>query len=621
MLDSPNGSESWRVGSIFDITWKSSQVNNIKLEYTVDDGLKWNIINGYTQASIGKYNWEIPNTPGTQCRVKITDIDDSLVWDQSDNLFNILAAKSLLLKSLNGGENVKSNGKFVIGWESQQISQVAVEFSINGGETWSLIATIDASTGTYIWDVPGNVTNQGKIRIFDAQDTTLKDQSQGVFTIYEYPTAITGSKMFSFSGKAISDYRMIGKPGSSSSKTIINYMSPGTFMEDYSVFDDNGTVSTNKTDYLLPYTDVFNPGRAYWILSTKPVKFGDDTEPAISTNEYGNYAIPLNPTWTMITNPFEKTVDWDRVRQENGLAQNTLLHAFNEAWTTSAILAPFTGYYFYNTTGLTHLKVPYDPNGSLQKSGPAEGVIQLNGKVLSIDAVQDARSMSKLQVSIDPNSTVDYDTTDYFAAPSTFEEVSITINSPELRTAYKRLQAESRPMSDNGLTFDIQFHNVSGNQTNLNVSGLDLFPDEEVFIYDTQIRKFYDLKETRSIIVPAHVKNRKYSLLIGTRSFIDSEKEKNTVSEFALMQNYPNPFNPQTVITYSIKEPANVTLSVYDVSGSLIGRLVDGYRSEGYHEAVFDAKNLASGVYIYQLDVRNGDNTVYTETRKMSLLK
>lgn len=617
----PNGPETFYGNSIENITWTSTDVANVKIEYTINNGTNWTTIINSTPAAAGTYAWTVPNIIGSDCRIRISDVLNSQISDQSDNLFNILKAKTLTLKSPVGGEGAKANGKFQIRWESQQVSQVTIEFSASGGATWGPVETVAAATGSYIWSVPGNVTNQGKIRIMDVQNNAIKDQSTQVFSIYQYPETFAGAKSFSFGGNKLSDYRMIGKPGVRSPKKIIYYMSPGNWLEDYSVYGDNGTISSNVIDYLYPYTDDFIPGMAYWILSLKPVTFGSETDLTLPVSDYGIFEIPLNTTWTLITNPFDRTVNWDRVKQENGLAQNTLLHAFNGTWTNSATLVPFTGYYFYNTTGLTHLKVPYDPNGSLQKSGPCEGVIQLNGKVLSIDAVQDARSMSKLQVSIDPNSTVDYDTTDYFAAPSTFEEVSITINSPQLRTAYKRLQAESRPMSDKGLTFDIQFHNVSGNQTNLNFSGLDQFPDKEVFLYDTQIRKFYNLKETRSIIVPAHVKNRKYSLLIGTNSFIDSEKEKNTISEFALMQNYPNPFNPQTVITYSLKEPANVTLSVYDISGSLVGRLVDGYKSEGYHEAVFDAKNLGSGVYIYRLVVRNGDNSVYTETRKMSLLK
>ncbi len=110
-------------------------------------------------------------------------------------------------------------------------------------------------------------------------------------------------------------------------------------------------------------------------------------------------------------------------------------------------------------------------------------------------------------------------------------------------------------------------------------------------------------------------------MLIGKSSFIESEKAKNIVNEYSLLQNYPNPFNPKTVIMYSLKAPSNVVLTVYDITGSIVANLVDGYLSEGYHEAVFNADNLASGIYIYRLEVKNGNNMVYSSTKKMVVTK
>ncbi len=76
--------------------------------------------------------------------------------------------------------------------------------------------------------------------------------------------------------------------------------------------------------------------------------------------------------------------------------------------------------------------------------------------------------------------------------------------------------------------------------------------------------------------------------------------------DFVLLQNYPNPFNPETHIDFSTDRSGNVKLTVYDVRGTLICRLVDSYLPAGQHEAVWQGKDenskmVASGIYFYVL--------------------
>ncbi|MCH8568728.1 MAG: T9SS type A sorting domain-containing protein [Balneolales bacterium] len=92
----------------------------------------------------------------------------------------------------------------------------------------------------------------------------------------------------------------------------------------------------------------------------------------------------------------------------------------------------------------------------------------------------------------------------------------------------------------------------------------------------------------------------------------------------ALDQNYPNPFNPTTQIRYHLPEEANVRLEVFNVMGQRVATLQNGHQTPGTHNIAFDGSRLASGMYIYRLQVlnRNGNtagNTVLT--RKMMLIK
>jgi flagellar hook assembly protein FlgD len=89
----------------------------------------------------------------------------------------------------------------------------------------------------------------------------------------------------------------------------------------------------------------------------------------------------------------------------------------------------------------------------------------------------------------------------------------------------------------------------------------------------------------------------------------------------SLVQNFPNPFNPQTTLAYSLKEPGNVTLSIYDVAGRRIRELVSAQRPAGAYKVVWDGTDskgskVASGVYFYKLVAGS-----FTDTKKMVMLK
>ncbi len=87
--------------------------------------------------------------------------------------------------------------------------------------------------------------------------------------------------------------------------------------------------------------------------------------------------------------------------------------------------------------------------------------------------------------------------------------------------------------------------------------------------------------------------------------------------EYALHQNYPNPFNPSTTITFDLPVTSVVSLKVYNILGQEVSTLLDGVQLEGgVHIATFNASNIPSGVYFYQL--RAGS---FTATRKLMLMK
>jgi predicted GH43/DUF377 family glycosyl hydrolase len=99
-------------------------------------------------------------------------------------------------------------------------------------------------------------------------------------------------------------------------------------------------------------------------------------------------------------------------------------------------------------------------------------------------------------------------------------------------------------------------------------------------------------------------------------SGIYHELSANLPSRFALMQNYPNPFNPTTTIKFTIPKSEYVELKVFNLLGKEVTTLVSNKLTPGNHTYRFDGKNLASGIYYYQIVTRR-----YMEVKKMILLR
>jgi hypothetical protein len=116
----------------------------------------------------------------------------------------------------------------------------------------------------------------------------------------------------------------------------------------------------------------------------------------------------------------------------------------------------------------------------------------------------------------------------------------------------------------------------------------------------------------KSTSYPYHTEN----LIAVSEHPLDVEVDDNIVKSFELLQNYPNPFNPITKIKYSILQSSFVILKVFDILGNDIETLVREEKQSGIYEVEFNAFNLSSGIYFYQLQA--GD---FISTKKLVLLK
>jgi hypothetical protein len=97
---------------------------------------------------------------------------------------------------------------------------------------------------------------------------------------------------------------------------------------------------------------------------------------------------------------------------------------------------------------------------------------------------------------------------------------------------------------------------------------------------------------------------------------IEQRVNRELPQSFTLKQNYPNPFNPSTTIEFVLPKASFVTLKIYSLLGKEVATLVAEQQSAGIHKFNWDARGLASGVYLYRLQAGE-----FTQIRKLVLIR
>ena len=90
---------------------------------------------------------------------------------------------------------------------------------------------------------------------------------------------------------------------------------------------------------------------------------------------------------------------------------------------------------------------------------------------------------------------------------------------------------------------------------------------------------------------------------------------------YALSQNFPNPFNPATMIEFQLPAAGRIRLVVMDILGREVATLLDEERGAGTHRLQWNARSMASGVYIYRLEAWSGGTRTFQDVKRMVLIR
>jgi hypothetical protein len=334
--------------------------------------------------------------------------------------------------------------------------------------------------------------------------------------------------------------------------------------------------------------------------------------------------VNLQLGWNIISNPFERSVAWSDVVKVNSLLANSVIYDWkNGAWAQVSTMTPYSAYYYLNVTNAASISIPYDPAGSLTKTAKEQDNIPYVSKqAVQLSLSSNGKNVASVYAGFDSTSCTDYDGKDYFAPPSAFAMAGLVIENDAQHMPIKRLYIDHRKEVGAGQIFNLVIQNNTNSVSYLYANGMQSLPNDEVYLYNLKSHMSFNLKQAQQIPISSGSESVRYQLVIGPKTYLQTNGVPIAPTDFMLSQNYPNPFNPSTTIRYGLPSTSHVSILIYNTLGQQVADLINGEQSEGWHEVLWMA-NVTTGLYFYRLEAVNINkpNNRFVQVRKMLLLR
>ncbi len=511
---------------------------------------------------------------------------------------------------------------YPVRWSSANLTgNVTIGLSTNGGGSYTSLGDFPNS-GSATVTVPSSTAASAncKLRISATSAPAVFGES-GIFTIVSgtLPSTVQLSTSFSFPAQPTSStsYRLVSYPGNVGTTTL-GQMISGSSPYDWRVYRDNG----NASDFLVEFSagSTLAVGEGYWLIAKGTYSLSKSVT-AVSLSSDATYSIPLYSGWNIIGNPFLTGMSWSSVLAANGITPTaaTRIQQYDGSYSESATLAPYSGYYFFNTNNLSALKIPYPFGGKVEVVNPAPPVAWKVQLKFSSDINEDSENY----VGIAPSAKEGIDDLEGHKPPLFMDQGFLYFERPEWDTTYSLFSSDFRPSMDDGQVWNFTVRNPRRSVGSIRFSGLECVPPEfDIKLVNLSNTSPVDLRSCPVYSFRATDERTRFKLIVGRKQFLDGELATFVPAEYELLQNYPNPFNSSTTIMVRIPGERRVRLEVISLLGQTVRTLLDGWCKPGTYSVVWDGCDdrgggVASGVYFYRL-VSQGEPV---QTRKLTILK
>ncbi len=395
-------------------------------------------------------------------------------------------------------------------------------------------------------------------------------------------------------------------------------------------------LTTKYAEFPSDKFNSFKRGEAYWLITRGEFDLTPGTATIVPVQNY--YPVKIGPGYSIVGNPFPYRVSWKNSFHDS--VQNVIWGFDGTTFKAESLsMAPFTGYFvknlskdsvtlFINPQDITDLK----KNGLARNSSIASAMSDGEWRV-GIAARSGKVSDADNYAGVKPGADAEYDANDVSEPPPTpTDYVIVRFTNREWKRQPGTYAVDIRSADQEGLFWDIEVITAKA-QSNVTLS-LDRFgalPDNfSLYLFDKTTERAIPLNGAYQyqFTMMKNETRRNFRLVAGTSSFVEQHAEgiPLVAMEYELMQNYPNPFNPSTNIRYTLGHSGHVTLDIYNVLGQRVRSLRNEFQPIGTYSAEWDGRNdsglpLSTGVYLYRVRVSSNNETVFTRTNKMILMK
>ncbi|MFI5251524.1 MAG: LamG-like jellyroll fold domain-containing protein [Bacteroidota bacterium] len=516
----------------------------------------------------------------------------------------------------NGGEIIRANSSYNLNWSNTDrtgIDSIIVYTSLDTGHSYQPLTTLHGLNTSYTWLTPAAyLRSSGSIRVtaFDSMGNSASAVSAHTFTLVGDSIANNFSAGWNLLGTAL-------KP---SNPTLA-----GTFgdniHEAYYVYD-----YSPANGYNIP--DSVSQGHGYWLGLLH--NFMVDVK-GLAITDSNVIALPVG--FGIISDPLVVPVSKSYLRFRRAGLTVPYDTAIANGWITTGIqkydpvsqnyqsvdtVYPWGGYWLGTLQSGVSLVVSPPPGNIVPLPKPQISPSSPTDWQVNIIASTSTCADQSLYFGVKSDATDGFDVRydqPKPPAPPGGKYIQEYFNHPDWAPI---LGAKFDTDIKSPKTFSWIFTVAPSENSDITLSW-DLnklkatVPDSiQLQLTDNLTGTALDMKITGSYLFTTA--NPRQFTINGTTLGVLPGKE--LPKQFALLQNYPNPFNPGTIIRYQLPSATHVTLTVYNMLGQEISRLVDAQQEPGSKSVKFEMANIPSGVYIYRLNAGS-----YTDVKKMIFMK
>lgn len=550
---------------------------------------------------------------------------DGSTWD-TEVKQSYITVNAAVVKTINAGFTADQMGGFIpltvlftdtSSAENTTITSWAWDFQNDG--------VIDATTRNAEWTFAAADTYTVSLTVSDGSISDTERKIDFIQTmVLEYPNNVTVTETVTYpvqedvSDFQTTDYRMFGVPGNSG-MSIADFI--GTVYNDnWQAFFDNGAAQNFMVEYDQSATFALSTGKGFWLLHNGPINLDQAVVAALLDND-NRATIPLHPGWNVITNPFIFALTWAAVQLENNITGP--IYGYDASFSQFSVMEPFEGYYYFNQSNLSSLKIPY--YAAVAKQSLPARPSQVMDIALDIDLYSEQIKTGSVKMGIHPEAEFGLDQFDYRKPRDLGGVAEILFSRPEWDADYPAFSDDIRPELKETNRWDFEIRSGKGQKLTLDINTVlekSQLRNQAMTLVDWSRGKQLKLPTDEPYVFTGMYDLMKFSVYLGDSEQIQTQLSELLPKEFALSQNYPNPFNLETMFTFSAPRESKLHVEVYNSLGQSVRTIFSGRVTAGHHAYKWDGLNgygnvEPSGLYFIVASADAGQRF----TKKIILLK